>query len=93
MPYFVYITTNHNNTTLYTGFTNDLKKRVFEHSQESVDGFTKKYRAHKLVYYEILDNVENAIQREKQIKAGSRQKKMDLINKKNRDWNDLSLKL
>ncbi|MDI6790042.1 MAG: GIY-YIG nuclease family protein [Thermodesulfobacteriota bacterium] len=87
--YYVYIMTNKRNTVLYTGMTNDLKRRVFEHKEKLVDGFTKKYNITKLVYYEVLEDPENAILREKQIKAGSRQKKIDLINNKNREWLDL----
>ncbi|MEW6328429.1 MAG: GIY-YIG nuclease family protein [Thermodesulfobacteriota bacterium] len=78
--HYVYILTNKRNTVLYTGMTNDLKRRVFEHKEKLVDGFTKKYNVTKLVYYEVFDDPENAILREKQIKAGSRQKKIDLIN-------------
>jgi putative endonuclease len=87
--YYVYIMTNKNNTVLYTGVTNDLKRRVYEHKEKLVAGFTKKYNVSKLVYYEIFEDPENAILREKQIKAGSRQKKMDLINGMNKEWNDL----
>jgi putative endonuclease len=75
--------TNKNNTVLYTGVTNNLHKRVYEHKEKLVEGFTKKYNVVKLVYYEIFDDPENAIAREKQIKAGSRQKKLDLINSMN----------
>jgi putative endonuclease len=81
--------TNKNNKVLYTGITNDLKRRVYEHKEKLVDGFTKKYNVSKLIYYEILEDPENAILREKKIKAGSRQKKIDLINGMNREWNDL----
>jgi putative endonuclease len=70
--YYVYIITNKNNRVLYTGITNDLKKRVYEHKEKLVRGFTKKYNASKLVYYEVFEDPENAILREKQIKAGSR---------------------
>ncbi len=87
--YYVYILTNKNNRVLYTGITNDLKRRVYEHRERFVAGFTKKYNVTKLVYYEILEDPENAILREKQIKAGSRQKKIDLINGFNKGWNDL----
>jgi len=87
--YYVYILTNKRNTVLYTGMTNDLKRRVYEHKEKLVDGFTKKYNITKLVYYEVLEDPENAILRENQIKAGSRQKKIDLINNKNREWLDL----
>jgi len=82
--------TNKNNTTLYTGFTGkSLKQRVWEHKEKLVEGFTKKYNITKLVYYEIFDDAYSAITREKQIKAGSRQKKIDLINEMNPEWNDL----
>ena len=77
------------NTVLYTGVTNDLKRRVFEHKEKFVDGFTKRYNIIKLVYYEVFEDIENAILREKQIKGGSRQKKVDLINRMNKEWNDL----
>jgi len=80
---------NKNNTVLYTGITSDLKKRVYEHREKLVSGFTKKYNVSKLVYYEMYRDPENAILREKQIKAGSRQKKIDLINTMNRKWLDL----
>jgi putative endonuclease len=81
--------TNRNNTVLYTGITNDLKRRVYEHKEKLVDGFTKKYNIIKLVYYEVFEDPENAILREKQIKAGSRQKKINLINSVNGEWLDL----
>ncbi len=87
--YYVYIMTNKNNTVFYTGVTNDLKKRVFEHKKKLTDGFTKKYNIDKLMYYEIFDDVYNAISREKQIKAGSRRRKMMLIDNKNKQWKDL----
>lgn len=87
--YFVYIMTNRNNTTLYTGITNDLKRRVYEHKEKMVSGFTKKYNISKLVYYEVFADPENAILREKQIKGGSRQKKIELINNLNEEWRDL----
>jgi putative endonuclease len=87
--YYVYIITNKNNTVLYTGITNDLKRRVYEHKEKLIDGFTKKYNIAKLVYYEICRDVESAIFREKQVKAGSRAKKIELINSMNREWKDL----
>ncbi len=74
---------------MYVGVTNDLKRRVYEHKNELVEGFTKKYHVHKLVYYEVGEEIEGAILREKQIKAGSRQKKIDLITKFNPEWKDL----
>ena len=87
--YYVYVLTNKNHRVLYTGVTNDLKKRVYEHKEKFVNGFTKKYNVSKLVYYEIFGDPENAILREKKIKAGSRQKKIDLINTMNNEWADL----
>jgi len=87
--YYIYIMTNQRNTTLYTGVTSDLKKRAYKHRAKLVDGFTKKYNLAELVYYEVFDDIENAILREKQIKAGSRQKKIQLINVFNADWKDL----
>jgi len=87
--YYVYILTNKRNTVLYTGVTNDLKRRVYEHREKLVSGFTKKYNVYKLVYYEVTESIEAAIQREKQIKGGSRQKKLDLINGMNPRWRDL----
>ena len=87
--YYVYIMTNKNNNVLYTGVTNDLKRRVYEHKQKIVNGFTKKYNLIKLIYYEVYENSVDAITREKQIKAGSRLKKIDLITSMNRNWVDL----
>ncbi len=88
-PGYVYILTNNGNTTLYTGVTSDLIKRIHEHRAKLVDGFTKRYKLTKLVYYEVCDEIENAIAREKQIKGGSRAKKLELINGMNPDWHDL----
>lgn len=87
--FYVYLMTNKNNTVLYTGVTNDIKKRVFEHKGKLVDGFTKKYNINKLVYYEVFEDTYHAISREKQIKGGSRQKKLSLINSMNKGWKDL----
>jgi putative endonuclease len=87
--YYIYILTNKNNRVLYTGVTNDLKKRVYEHKEKFVNGFTKKYNVSKLVCCEIFEDPENAILREKKIKAGSRQKKIDLFNNMNKEWADL----
>jgi putative endonuclease len=81
--------TNKGNTVLYTGVTANLVKRVYEHKQKIVEGFTKKYNINKLVYYETFDDPENAILREKQIKAGSRRKKIKLIERMNPGWKDL----
>ena len=82
--------TNKWNTTLYTGVTNNLAKRAWDHKQKLVKGFTSKYNLNKLVYYEIFTNIEEAIAREKQIKGGSRKKKIELIEKDNPEWRDLS---
>ena len=89
--YYVYILTTRNNTVLYTGVTNDLKRRVFEHKSGLNEGFTKKYHVHKLVYFEIFDYVELAIAREKQIKGYSREKKIKLIEAMNPEWKELEV--
>jgi len=81
--------TNRNNTVLYTGVTSDLKRRVYEHKHKMCNGFTKTYNITKLVYYEICQDAYNAICREKQIKGGSRKKKIELINGVNLEWKDL----
>lgn len=78
-----------NGKVLYTGVTSDLVKRVYEHKKKMVEGFTKKYNITKLVYYEIFDDIENALLREKRIKGGSRKKKDGLINSMNPEWQDL----
>jgi len=87
--YCVYIMTNKKNTVLYTGVTNDLKKRVYEHKEKLAKGFTKKYNVNKVIYYEVFQDPENAILREKQIKGGSRAKKIALVNSMNPEWKDL----
>jgi putative endonuclease len=87
--YYVYIMTNNRNTVLYTGVTNDLKTRIYEHKEKLANGFTKKYNVTKLIYYEVFEDIENAILREKQLKAGSRQKKIQLVNNMNKEWRDL----
>jgi putative endonuclease len=91
--FYVYLMTNKNNTVIYTGITSDLKRRVYEHKEKFIDGFTKRYNINKLVYYEIFDDAYSAICREKQIKGGSRKKKIDLIEGANRDWIDLYIGL
>ena len=73
--YFVYMLTNKHNTTLYTGVTNNLERRLYEHRNKLVDGFTKRYNLDKLVYYEVTEDVRSAIEREKQIKGWTRAKK------------------
>lgn len=74
---------------MYVGATSDLKKRIYEHRTDAVEGFTKKYKCHKLVYYEITDEIMSAIEREKQLKKWSRFKKVRLIETMNEKWNDL----
>ncbi len=86
---YVYIITNKNNTTLYIGVTNNLIRRIYEHKNKIIDGFSKKYNLTKLVYYECHDNEITAIQREKNLKHYSRKWKNDLINNFNPQWNDL----
>ena len=87
--YYVYMMTNKSNAVLYTGVTNDLKRRVYEHKQKLAEGFTKRYNVTKLVYYEICDDAESAIMREKQIKSWPRKKKDDLVSSINPEWRDL----
>jgi len=87
--YFIYIITNKRNTVLYTGVTSNLKKRIYQHKNKKVEGFTKRYKISKLVYYEVFRDPENAILREKQIKGGSREKKIRLIESKNPNWEDI----
>jgi putative endonuclease len=82
--------TNERNTTLYTGVTNNIERRVFEHKHKMLGGFTSKYNISKLVYLETTNSIESAMNREKQIKSGSRKKKVELIEKLNKDWRDLS---
>jgi putative endonuclease len=81
--------TNDHRTVLYTGVTSDLKARVYQHREKLLDGFTKRYNVCRLVYYEAGNDATGAIAREKQIKAGSRQKKVDLIDSINPEWEDL----
>ena len=85
--------TNKLDCVFYTGVTSDLEKRVYEHKLKLIEGFTKKYNVDKLVYYEVFNEINDAIEREKQIKSGSRQKKIDLISSMNPSWKDLSNKL
>ena len=77
------------NGTLYIGVTSHLIRRIYQHKQELIEGFTKKYRVHKLVYYETMKDVKDAIKREKQLKSWKRQWKIELIEKKNSQWEDL----
>jgi putative endonuclease len=87
--FFVYILSNKTNSVLYTGFTGNLVARVGQHKEKKEPSFTRRYKVTKLVYFESFPNANDAIVREKQIKAGSRQKKIDLINGMNPDWHDL----
>jgi putative endonuclease len=87
--YYIYIMSNQSRT-LYIGFTNDIKKRVYQHKAELVDGFTKKYKIDTLVYIESFQDVHSVIAREKQLKHWARKKKLDLILKENPQWRDLS---
>ena len=89
--YFVYILTNWNDSVLYIGVTGNLVRRLYEHQNGLVDGFTKKYNVHKLVYYEHTNDVYSAISREKQLKKWSRSKKNALVSSVNPTWLDLSL--
>jgi putative endonuclease len=90
---FVYILANRKNGTLYTGVTSDLVRRVFEHQSDIIKGFTKKHGVHRLVCYEVHDRIEDAIHREKCIKKWNRAWKIELIEKFNPTWKDLSLNL
>ena len=88
---YIYILTNKNHTVLYTGVTSNLGNRLYEHRTGLYEtSFTHKYNLHELVYYEEFINIEEAIYREKQLKAGSRQKKLNLISRLNPEWKDLS---
>ncbi len=89
MSYYVYIMSSKHNTTIYTGITNDLVRRVYEHKSDINDGFTKRYHVHKLVYYEEWSSVKEAIEREKQIKSWSRKRKNDLIATLNPTWEEI----
>jgi len=87
--YYVYILTNESKT-LYTGVTNNLERRIYEHKHKLIEGFTKKYNFTKLIYYEMVEDVRSAITREKQIKGWLRSKKIRLIESMNPQWKDLS---
>ena len=88
--YYVYILTNKTNNVLYIGMTNDIHRRIYEHKSEIVDGFSKRYHTHKLVYFEKYSNPTEAISREKQLKGYKRFKKIALIEQMNPSWKDLS---
>jgi putative endonuclease len=87
--YYTYILASRKNGTLYIGVTSDLLKRIYEHKQNLVDGFTKKYNVHTLVYYEVHNDILEAITRERRIKKWNRRWKMRLIEKMNSEWKDL----
>ncbi len=89
MTYFVYLMASQRNGTLYVGVTNNLVRRVFEHKTNSIDGFTKRYAVHALVWFESTDSIEAAIGREKQLKNWKRDWKVGLIENSYPDWNDL----
>ncbi|PIR44063.1 endonuclease [Candidatus Wolfebacteria bacterium CG10_big_fil_rev_8_21_14_0_10_31_9] len=93
MIYYVYIATNKINTVLYTGMTNNLKRRVYEHKNKLIGGFTKKYNINKLIFYEIFNFPTEAIIAEKKIKGWTREKKINLIKSKNPEYKDLSLEI
>ncbi len=89
--YYVYILTDKNNSTLYIGQTNDLKRRIYEHKNKLADGFTKRYNVDKLVYYEVSEDVMSTIEREKQLKRWVRSKKNKLIESVNPNWEELKI--
>ena len=89
--YYVYIMTNCKNTVLYIGVTNNLERRVYEHKNKLVEGFSKRYNLNKLVYFEYLQDIIVAIEREKQLKGWIRSKKISLIESVNPNWNDLAI--
>jgi len=89
--YYIYIITNKTNRVLYTGVTNDLKRRVYEYKKKLVKGFTSKYNVGKLVFYDVCEDIGSAILREKQIKGWLRRKKIALIESMNPEWRDLTL--
>jgi len=89
--YYVYILTNWNNRIVYTGVTNNLERRLFEHKNKLLEGFTKKYNLNKLVYYETTSDIHSAIEREKEIKNWRREKKNRLVETSNPEWKDLSM--
>ncbi|MBR3307918.1 MAG: GIY-YIG nuclease family protein [Lachnospiraceae bacterium] len=89
--YYVYILSNWNNNVLYVGMTNDIKRRLYEHKNKMIDGFTKKYNVDKLVYVEETNNVNAAIEREKQLKKWRREKKRALVESVNPQWEEIEL--
>ena len=91
--FYIYIMTNPSHTVTYVGVTSNLQERIFQHKEKPVPGFTSRYNINKLVYYEIFVDAYSVISREKQIKGGSREKKIELVNSMNPKWEDLSDKL
>ena len=91
--YYVYLITNWNNKVIYTGVTNNLTRRIYEHKNKLVDDFSKKYNIDKLVYFEQTTDIYAAISREKEIKKWRREKKNNLVNSANPEWKDLSEEL
>ncbi len=89
--YYVYILTNYDNSLIYIGVTNNLERRLYEHENKLIKGFTEKYYINKLVYFEETSDIESAINREKEIKKWRRDKKDDLVNKSNPEWKEISL--
>ena len=89
--YYVYILTNENNNVMYIGVTNNIRRRVYEHKTGVYEGFTKKYRVHKLVYVENCHDVKNAIARERQLKHWGRAKKNELVERVNPDWKEIEV--
>ena len=90
MNYYVYVLTNKSNRVMYIGVTNNLERRLYEHKQELIEGFTKRYHVHKLVYFETTTDVRSAIEREKQLKGWRRARKNELVETMNPEWRDLS---
>ena len=88
--YYVYLLTNWNNKVMYVGVTNNLKRRIYEHKNKLIKGFTEKYNLNKLVFFEETQDVNSAIAREKEIKKWRREKKNQLVNRMNPNWKDLS---
>lgn len=87
--YYIYILTNKSDRVMYIGVTNDLARRIYEHKSELIDGFTKRYHVHKLVYFEEYSDIKDALAREKQLKSWSREKKSSLVKEKNPDFKEL----
>ena len=90
MNYYVYVLTNKSNRVMYIGVTNNLERRLYEHKQELIEGFTKRYHVNKLVYFETTTDVRSAIEREKQLKGWRRARKNELVETMNPEWRDLS---